>query len=76
MTSNKLTRQALNAVTSGELPLGMLDTETIGKQREAVDQYLNSGDHRVYGFNTFLGQRDDTSATDDYQDQMLRGHLV
>lgn len=76
MTSNKLTRQALNAVTSGELPLGMLDTETIGKQREAVDQYLNSGDHRVYGFNTFLGQRDDTGATDDYQDQMLRGHLV
>lgn len=76
MTNSEFVRQALTAVTSGELPLGLLDTGMIGKQRQAVDEYLGSGNHRVYGFNTFLGQRDDTDANSDYQDRMLRGHLV
>lgn len=68
--------QLLEAAVDGVLPEQLRDVSAVAEEREIIDEYLSLGGHRVYGFTTFLGQRDDTDATPDYQDRLLEGHLV
>lgn len=70
------TRQILRAADTGELPNELRDVGGITTERSGIDDYLTASGHRVYGFNTFLGQRDDADASGDYQDELLKGHLV
>lgn len=69
---------AIMSVESGTLPEHITSpVNRLSAEREAVDAYLTGPTSpKVYGFNTFLGQRDDTQATEDYQERMFAGHLV
>lgn len=76
VTGTTRTSQLLDGMKSGRLPEPLTDVSGVSRQRQAIDHYLSKGGHRVYGFTTYLGQRDDTDASDDYQDELLEGHLV
>lgn len=70
------TTRILQAIDSGELPNELRDVNGITAERSAIDDYLVTSGYRIYGFNTYLGERDDTDAKGDYQDELLEGHLV
>ena len=48
----------------------------ISSEREAVDRLLESGEKRVYGFNTLFGPLDGADTVEQSQDQLLDSHLV
>ncbi len=47
----------------------------IANERSAIEMAINSGGD-AYGFTSLLGPLDDLSAGEDYQDNLLRWHLI